>query len=187
VKAILGCGIAISMALGGSSAAAQVAAPAQQPRPVPEAQPKPASPWYYGGSVTFSFSGATRIGVFPMVGYKVTPQASLGAKVGYEYVDYSNSSFNASNYGASLFARYRFVPQAYAHAEFQYINFERPAVSGGSTRDWVPFLLLGGGLVQRMSGRTAAYVEVLFDVLQDSGSPYNDWQPVVNIGVGVGF
>jgi hypothetical protein len=29
--------------------------------------------------------------------------------------------------------------------------------------------------------------EVLFDVLQDSNSPYEDWAPFVSIGVGVGF
>ena len=186
MKTILGFGLAAGLAVAGSTAVAQVVVP-PQPGPVAEeTQQERVNPWYYGGSVTLSFSGATRIGVFPMVGYKVSPQASLGAKVGYEYVDYSDISFNANNYGAGVFARYRFHPRAYAHGEFQYINFEQPAV-GGSTREWVPFLLLGGGLVQRVGGRTAAYVEVLFDVLQDSGSPYDDWQPVVSVGVGVGF
>ena len=187
MKTVFGFGLAAGLALVGSTAAAQVVVPPQPARPATEdAQQEAVNPWYYGGSVTMSFSGATRIGVFPMVGYKVSPQASLGAKVGYEYVDYSNSNFSANNYGAGIFARYRFVPQAYAHGEFQYVNFERPA-AGGSTRDWVPFLLLGGGVVQRVGGRTAAYVEVLFDVLQDGGSPYDDWQPVVSLGVGVGF
>jgi len=188
MNVIRGLGLGAALAAWGPAAAAQHAAPVRRANPVAEAQQQePVNPWYYGGSVTLSFSGATRIGVFPMVGYKASREVSLGAKLGYEYVDYSNSSFSANNYGAGIFARYRFVPQAYAHGEFQYINFERPALGGGSNRDWVPFLLLGGGLVQRMGGRTSAYVEVLFDVLQDSGSPYNDWQPVVNIGVGIGF
>lgn len=142
------------------------------------------SPWYYGGSVTVSFSGATRVGLFPLVGYKATRELSLGAKMGLEYVSYSG--FSATNYAAGAFARYRFVPQAYAHSEFQYVNFEQPVVNG-STRTWIPFLLLGGGFVQPVGDRSSAYVEVLFDVLQDSGSPYRDWQPVINVGVGVGF
>ena len=119
-----------------------------------------ASRLYYGGSVTMSFSGATRIGVFPMVGYRLTPQLSLGAKVGYEYVNYHDVDFNANNYGAGAFARFRFVPQAYLHAEYQMINFDAPL-----ERQWVPFLLAGGGFVQRLSPRTSAYVEVLVDLL----------------------
>lgn len=137
---------------------------------------------YYGGSLTLSFSGATRIGVFPMVGYRLTPQLSVGAKVGYEYLNYHNVDFDAHNYGAGAFARFRFIPQAYLHGEYQMISFD-----GLLDRTWVPFLLLGGGFVQRLSPRTSAYVEVLFDVLQDDASPYNDWDPVVNVGVGVGF
>jgi hypothetical protein len=150
---------------------------AQQP-----AQSNAASKLYYGGSVTMSFSGATRIGIFPMVGYRITPQLSLGAKVGYEYVNYHDVDFNANNYGAGVFARFRFVPQAYLHGEYQQISFDRPAA-----RQWVPFLLLGGGFVQRLSPRTSAFVEVLVDVLQDDASPYSDWQPVVSVGVAAGF
>jgi hypothetical protein len=138
------------------------------------------SPLYYGGSVTLSFAGATRIGVFPLVGYRLTPQFSLGAKVGYEYVNYNE--FNAHNYGAGAFARYRVVPQLYLHGEYQMISFDRTL-----DRDWVPFLLFGGGFVQRLSPRASAYVEVVFDVLQDDGSPYDDWQPVVSVGVAAGF
>ncbi len=182
--------LAFALMVNASTGAAQVLALAHDngPNDTPaQARAEPSSPWYYGGSLTLSFSGATRIGLFPMVGYKASPQLSLGAKVGYEYVNYSNSSFSASNYAGGVFARYRLVPQAYAHGEFQYVNFEQPVVDGGSTREWVPFLLLGGGFVQPVGGRSSAYVEVLFDVLQDSGSPYKDWQPVVNVGVGVGF
>jgi len=51
----------------------------------------------------------------------------------------------------------------------------------------VPFLLLGGGLVQRISPRTALTVEVLFDVLQDDNSPYDSGEPFVSVGVGVGI
>jgi hypothetical protein len=38
-----------------------------------------------------------------------------------------------------------------------------------------------------MTANTWAYVEVLFDVLQDNNSPYDDWEPFVSVGVGVGF
>ena len=56
-----------------------------------------------------------------------------------------------------------------------------------SEREWVPFLLLGGGLSKMVGARSWAYVEVLVDVLQDDNSPYDDWDPFVSVGVGVGF
>ena len=59
--------------------------------------------------------------------------------------------------------------------------------NGGSERDWVPFLFLGGGYIQPLGDRTWLTVEILFDVLQDDKSPYEDWEPFLSIGVGVGF
>ena len=79
------------------------------------------------------------------------------------------------------------MPQLYADAEYQVINYETFSTLGESSRDTVSFLLLSGGGVQPLGGRTSASVEVLVDVLQDSGSPYEDWQPVASAGVAVGF
>jgi hypothetical protein len=60
-----------------------------------------------------------------------------------------------------------------------------PNLEFESTRDWVPFLLLGGGLSRQIAPRTWAYAELLFDVLHDDKSPYDDWEPFVSVGVGV--
>jgi len=141
---------------------------------------------YYGGQVTLSFGSTTRIGIFPLVGYKLTPKLSGGAKAGYEYVDYDNGP-SANNYGGSVFARFRVGRSLYAHAEYEAINYELPTGPESSSREWVPFVLLGGGFTRAISPRTSVYAEVLFDVLQDDKSPYKDWEPIVNFGVGVGF
>jgi hypothetical protein len=140
---------------------------------------------YYGGTVTLSLGSTTRIGFFPMVGYKLTPKISGGVEVGYEYVDYGSES--SHNYGGSAFSRYRIGRSLYAHGEYQAVNYEIFTGPNTSRREWVPFLLLGGGAVRQISPRTSAYVEVLFDVLQDDKSPYSDWEPVVSVGVAVGF
>ena len=142
---------------------------------------------YYGGELGLSlFGDVFRIRVAPLIGYKLSSKASVGAKVAYEYLNYSNSDFTANNYGASVFGRYRVVPQAYVHGEFVYASYERQTFTG-SERNWVPFLLLGAGYVQPVSPRTFLYAEVLFDVLQDKNSPYKDWEPFVSVGVSVGF
>jgi hypothetical protein len=145
------------------------------------------SPVYYGGSIGLGFGNGFRIGVFPLVGVRVTPQFSLGAQVGYEYANYNEPDADASNYGGAVFARYRIIPQLYLHGEGRYVNYELFDVADASTREWVPFILLGGGFVQRVSARTSAYVEVLFDVLQNDRSPYDSWEPSIRVGMAVGF
>jgi hypothetical protein len=154
------------------------------------------SKWYYGGEVGFAFSSNYfSIGVDPLVGYKVTPKLSLGAKIGYTYISDDRyeplPALNSSNYGGSIFSRYRIIPQLYAHAEFAYWSYENAygfTDDGYETeRVWVPFLLLGGGFSQMISPNVWAYAEVLFDVLNDSNSPYDEWDPFISVGVGVGF
>ena len=58
---------------------------------------------------------------------------------------------------------------------------------GVESRIGYPFLLLGGGFVQRTGRRTSLFFEVLYDVLQDDDSPYANGGPFVSIGVAVGF
>lgn len=167
-----------------------------QPQPAPQTQPKPqkksqpgASKVYYGGTVGLSFGDYFRISITPWVGYKVTPKFSVGGKIGYEYIEdkryEQKQTYN--NYGGSIFTRYRLHPRIYAHGEFAYISYQYSISDFDSERQWVPFLYLGGGLIQPLGGRSALIVEVLFDVLQDDNSPYEEWSPFVSIGIGVGF
>ena len=150
---------------------------------------------YYGGNVGLSFwNDYFYLGVFPLVGYKVTPKFSVGAKIGYAYISDRryDPTFNSSNYGGSVFTRYRVIPQFYLHGEFVYFSYERQNVNPISLnlekeRVWVPFILLGGGFSQMISPNVWVFAEVLFDVLQDSNSPYKKWDPFISFGVGAGF
>jgi hypothetical protein len=161
--------------------------PAATP-PAPAAAPQSAeSKVYYGGTVSLSFGDVFVIGLHPMIAYKLTPRLSAGVEASYEYVNYDVPDESAHNYGGSVFSRFRLVPQLYAHAEYQVINYEIFTLSGGSSREAVPFVWLGGGFSQPIGPRTWAYVEVLFDVLQDDNSPYSDWEPLYSFGVSVGF
>jgi hypothetical protein len=154
--------------------------------------------WYYGGTIGFSFwNDYFYLGVYPLVGYKVTPKLSLGAKAGYAYISDDRyepaPALNTSNYGGSLFSRYRVIPQIYLHAEFAYWSYENVSSynvqeeSYETDRYWIPYLFLGGGLSQQLGPNTWAFVEVLFDVIQDDHSPYEEWEPFISFGVGVGF
>jgi len=150
--------------------------------------------WYYGGNIGFSFwNNYFYLSISPMVGYKITPQFSIGGKVGYAYSSDSSvdPTFNTSSYGGSIFSRYRVIPQFYLHGEFAYISYENAYLKplGGYTteRNWVPFLLLGGGFSQMISPNVWAYAEILFDVINDENSPYKAGDPFISFGVGVGF
>ena len=152
-----------------------------------------ASKWYYGGTLGFSFwNDYFYLTVQPMVGYKVTPKLSIGGKIGYSYINYSDVDIDTHNYGASLFSRFRVIPQLYLHGEFVYWSYEtlvfnQSTLSYESGRNWVPFILLGGGFVQNLGPNTSMFIEVLVDVLNDDNSPYEEWDPFVSFGVGVGF
>jgi len=150
--------------------------------------------WYYGGTFGFNFwSDYFYLSIEPMVGYKISPKFSVGGKIGYSYINYSDEDFDTHNYGASIFSRYRVIPQIYLHGEFVYWSYE--TITGydlqsndyRTERNWVPFLLLGGGYVQNIGPNASLYVEVLVDVLQNENSPYEDWDPFVSFGVGIGF
>ena len=157
--------------------------------PPPESKPDIGQRIYYGGNIGLTVGTYTRIGIYPMVAYKVTPKLSLGLQLAYEYIRDNRyaSTYQTSNYGASVFARYRVIPPLYAHVEYAQLNYELYNALGESQREWVPFLLVGGGYSKRISPRTWLNVQVLFDVLQDDRSPYGAWAPIFSVGVGVGF
>jgi hypothetical protein len=160
--------------------------------PPPTAAPQAAQPGpkkvYYGGTVGLSFGDYFRFSIVPFVGYKLTPKLHIGGKVGYEYIedDRYDETLTSHNYGGSVFSRVFPRPSIYGHAEYAYMSYKYKVSEAESDRFWVPFLYLGGGLVKSM-GRTSVFVEVLFDVLQDDKSPYEDWAPFISVGVGVGF
>jgi hypothetical protein len=174
-----------------------VVAPAQTPpaqtTPPPAAPPQATQPGpkrvYYGGTVGLSFGDYFRFSIVPFVGYKLTPRLHVGGKVGYEYIEDKryDETLTSHNYGASVFSRFFPRPNIYGHAEFAYMSYKYKVSEVEADRFWVPFLYLGGGLIQPMGRNASVFVEVLFDVLQDDKSPYEDWAPFISVGVGVGF
>src|SRR5512136_670523 len=149
-----------------------LALPAAGQQPDSTAKEAPAAPpaqrnVFFGGTIGLSFGSYFRISVQPLIGYNFSQKFSGGVKLGYEYISDTRSepTLTWNNYGASVFGRFRFIPQAYLHAEFAYINYGAKTANLESERIWVPFLYLGAGYYQPVSPTTALFVEVLFDVL----------------------
>jgi len=156
----------------------------QQQEPEPQTSKFDKSKLYYGGYLNVSFGRYTVIGAAPLVGYKLTPKLSLGGQLSYEYSSYNDNS--GSNYGASIFTRYRVVPAIYLHAEYSGMNY-KVYNSMSDNRKWVPFLFLGGGLSRPITKNTWFTAQVLFDVLNNDNSPYKSYEPFFSVGIGVGF
>lgn len=144
---------------------------------------------YYGGNVGMSFGSYTMFGIYPMVGYKLTPKLSAGVTFNYQWIQdkRGNTTFESSNYGGSIFSRFRILKPIYLHAEYVQQSYELILSDGKSEREWVPFFLVGGGFSKSVGKRTWLNAQVLFDVLQDDNSPYREWEPFYSVGIGVGF
>ena len=186
-----------SMSFGQNTDTLQVNTHQEQEQPQQETPQKPAKKQqppiyqrvYLGGYASLTVGSYTRIGVYPLIGYKFTPKLSGGVKIGYEYVSDNRygSRYTTNNYGGSVFARYRVLPKLYAHVEYEMINYELYNIDGTSNREWVPFLYVGGGYSQPIGRHVWLTAQVLFDILQDERSPYRRWDPVFSVGVAAGF
>ena len=177
-------------------AAAPAVAPETAPATAETPQPQPKAnkgAWkqkmYFGGYFNFTLGSYTSIGVEPMVGYKIIPRLSLGAKIRYDYIQDKRygTTYNYSNYGGSLFARLSVIKQLYLHAEYAGYNYQNFSGTEDEDRVWVPYLFLGAGFRQPLGGRASLNAQVLFDVLNNENSPYKAWAPFYSVGVSVGF
>ncbi len=144
---------------------------------------------YFGGNIGASFGTVTQYSLHPYAAYKFTPQFSIGGKYIYEYLKDKRytPSYETSNYGGSVFTRYRLFKPLYVHVEYQVLNSEVYTDDFNTERIWVPFLFVGGGYSHKLGSNAWLNMQVLFDVLQDPNSPYEEWEPSFSVGVGFGF
>lgn len=147
---------------------------------------------WFGGGVGLSFGTVTAIQLDPMLGYKVDQAGKFSVGLGGSYWYFRDNRFvppyTLEGYGYRTFARYRFIQQFFAHAEFLHLNVDRyNFATDRFQRIWVPHLLVGAGYTQSLGGRSAIFFQVLFDILQDPNSVYANQGPIVSGGIGVGF
>ena len=81
---------------------------------------------YFGGYGNFSIGKYTSIGFEPLIGYKLLPRFSVGAKLSYEY--FKNKNYTpkkeGSNYGVGAFSRLFITQRIYGHVEFSEMNYK---------------------------------------------------------------
>jgi hypothetical protein len=145
---------------------------------------------FFGGGVGVAFGDVTYFELAPLLGYRVAPQASVGASLIYRYRndDRYRESFSTSDYGGSLFGRYHVYQPLFLHAEIEYLSYEYVRFDFSTERDNFTSYFLGAGVDFPMGHRTSMFLLGLYNLAYDSGepSPYDSpW--VIRFGVGVGF
>jgi len=147
---------------------------------------------FVGGNFGASFGNYTQIIFSPQVGYRFNPYFAAGAGVNVQYVgiksfDYQGNDFSKQTqgvYGFNLFARAYPIKQAFIQVQpefnfingkFKYYNSNIPEQKFSTN---APSLLIGAGI-----GMGGGYISLMYDVLQNSGSPYSN-KPFINIGFG---
>jgi len=145
---------------------------------------------WFGGGLGLIFGTVTAIQAEPMVGYFLDKKNKLSVGTGLSYWYLRDNRLPAARndgYGYRLFTRFRPIQQFFAHVEFLHLNAQpRSFLDQDIRRIWVPHVLLGGGYVQPLGGRSSIFFQVLFDALQDPNSVYGT-QPIISGGIGVGF
>jgi long-subunit fatty acid transport protein len=143
---------------------------------------------FIGGGLGLSFGTITNIRIAPVVGYRISPDFSVGAGPSYQY--YSDKRFNpkleSTIYGGSVFGRYFVLEQIFLHSEFEVLNLDRLNFDP-TTNDFfqdrvtIPLWFVGGGFSSRNANGSGFFISVLYDLIQDRNSPYTN-----NLAIRVG-
>jgi hypothetical protein len=156
---------------------------------------------FIGGSLNLGYSGYDfNVGGAPEIGYSLTKWLDAGVLVNLNYSSeradpsgYYNDNIRQRDftYGTGAFARLYPIRFLFFQVEPEYnwtkYSF-RDMSSGesGSLQQQAASLLLGVGYGQRIVGRSNFYIAIMFDALQNEGSPYLDFNktpiPVIKAG-----
>ncbi len=139
---------------------------------------------WYGGSVglgfqSFSGQSAFLLALFPMAGYKITDEFSIGPRLGIAYqhirsrgIDNQIYKFNPIEISGALFARYKFFSQIFGHVEYEIASEKNPA----RNLNGIPIIIretennfyMGAGY--NSGGRFASEIYLLYNFLEDPNS-----------------
>ena len=143
---------------------------------------------YFGGGFGAQFGNITYIDISPAIGYMITRQLSGGVGISYRYYHNKYLDYKTNIYGGRVFIRQNFSVMKlplFLYAEYENLNYEYVV---GQTQDgfitkreWIPGILLGGGLFQQIGNKAGFTVMILYNVIYDeSRTPYNN--PVIRAG-----
>ena len=154
---------------------------------------------WYGGSAglgyqSFNSQNTFLIALYPMVGYKLNQNFSIGPRVGiaYQYIKTIGADGNVYNFhpieiSGALFGRAKVYRSFFAHLEYEVAQEKNP------TQDFngIPFIIketennfyVGGGF--NSGGRVASEIYLLYNLLEDNNSLEIPW--IFRVGLTYNF
>lgn len=153
----------------------------------PKEQPKPKKIPFnerlvFGGNFGGYFGAVSYVQINPMVGVKMNKWWING--VGLNYIYSGGSGIRQHVYGASVWSRAYAFKSVFVHTEYEQLLRTASDRFGNNYRANVPVWLVGGGY-QNNTGRLGLSILILYDLIQDSNSPYT--MPIFRIGGLIGF
>lgn len=124
-----------------------------------------------------------------MVGYHLNQRVTTGVGLFYRWKndDRYGVSLDTSDWGGSIFGQLNLLRGLFAHAEYEYVNYEYATLAGTDTSS-DNNVLAGLGL-SRGRGRTGAYALVLYNFSYDDNDPTEAYDSpwVYRVGFSMGF
>lgn len=144
---------------------------------------------FVGGNIGLQFGTLTYIDISPKVGYKLTERFAAGIGATYIYINdkrYRGFEYSTDIYGGRVFGQYKIFDNVLAYSEFEVLNGEvYDDLLAEMIRRNITSLLVGGGYVQPVGGRSNIMILVLWNLLESRYSIYQN--PVIRIGFNLGF
>lgn len=148
---------------------------------------------FTGGGLGVQIGSVTLIDVSPHIGYFITERFALGIGGTYQYYRINNDYINYSTsiWGGRLFGRYYVLEELFAHAEYEYLNYEAALVdpfgyySGKIERVGVDNILVGAGYRQSIGGNSYVNLLVLWNLNETVYTLYEN--PIIRMGIDIGL
>jgi hypothetical protein len=154
-----------------------------------------------GGSLGLAFGDYTNINVSPLVGYRISQLFAAGLAINAQYGserfrDYYGNTGQRNQYsifGGGVWGRVYPLDFLFIHIQPEinhvslkstYYDTDPKTIVKDSYS--VSSLLMGGGYSQPIGGRAAFSIMALYDVLQDSRSPYQNGL-ILRVGASLGL
>jgi hypothetical protein len=103
--------------------------------------------------------------------------------IGVNYIYTSVGGYSENIYGGSIWTRAYIQKALIAHSEFEVLRREASDQFGNSASATVPVWLVGAGY--NSGGRVRFSAMIMYDLIQDPNSPYNN--PIIRLGGLFGF
>lgn len=141
----------------------------------------------FGGNFGLQFGTTTVIDISPNIGYQFNKYLLVGSGLSYQYfhTTYQGYSDSRNIFGWRLFAEPSFIQNIVGHVEYEMLNMRVPVYDGGYKREWINSLLVGGGYRLMISETAYSSCTILWNVIDNPNSPYQN--PIIRVGFGFGF